>query len=68
MAPLTLTQQTPQWFWNAVPMDELLAWLQARAPNGMDDNIKKGMQAGRFKVSEKEALVPAADAYLAGTR
>jgi aminopeptidase N len=68
MAPLALTQQTPQWFWNALPMDELQTWLQAHAPAGMDANIGKGMQAGRFKVSEKEALVPAADAYLAGSR
>ncbi len=68
LSPMELAQETPQWFWNASSMDELQEWLHAHVPTGMDANIEKGMQAGRFKVSEKEALVPAADAYVAGTR
>ena len=65
LAPMTLAQDTPEYFWNSLPLDQLEAWLKAHVPAGMDANIEKGMQAARFKVSEKEALVPAADAYLA---
>ena len=65
MAPLMLAQKTPEFFWNSLPLDQLEAWLKAHLPAGMEANLETGMQAGRFKVSEKAALVPAADAYLA---
>jgi len=64
-APLELAQGTPEHFWNCLPLDQLEGWLKAHVPAGMEANIEKGMQAGRFKVSEKAALVPAADGYLA---
>jgi hypothetical protein len=32
----------------------------------MNDYIEKGMESARFQYSQKQALVPAADTYLAG--
>jgi hypothetical protein len=55
----------PEMFWNSLPPDQLQAWLKAHVPADMNDNVERGMQAVRFKVSEKAALVPAVDAYLA---
>jgi hypothetical protein len=68
LAPLFLAQYVPEYFWSSLPLDQLEAWLKAHVPAGMEDNIAKGMQAARFKVSQKQALVPAADDYLAARR
>jgi aminopeptidase N len=65
LAPLILAQYVPRFFWNSQPLDQLESWLKAHVPPAMTDNIAKGMQSARFKVTEKEALVPAADSYLA---
>jgi aminopeptidase N len=65
LAPVILTQYMPEMFWNSLPPDQLQAWLKAHVPADMNDNVERGMQAVRFKVSEKAALVPAVDAYLA---
>jgi aminopeptidase N len=51
--------------WNAVPLDDLNAWLQARVPPEMAPNLVRGMQAARFKLIKKTEMVAAADAYLA---
>jgi aminopeptidase N len=64
-APMILAQQAPQTFWNSLPLDQLQGWLKAHVPAGMDADIEKGMQSARLKVSEREALVPAAGAFLA---
>ena len=32
----------------------------------MNDYVQKGMESARFQYSQKQELVPAADAYLAG--
>jgi ERAP1-like C-terminal domain len=64
-APMILAQQAPQIFWNSLPLDQLQGWLKAQLPAGMDADIEKGMQSARLKVSEREALVPAAGAFLA---
>jgi aminopeptidase N len=65
LAPLAMAQFIPLYFWDSLPPDELQAWLKAQVPAGMSDSIAKGMEAARFKVSEKQMLVAAADAYLA---
>ena len=65
LAPLMLAQYVPQFFWNSLPLEQLEAWLKAHTPAGMDANVVTGMQAASLKVAEKQALVPAADAYLA---
>lgn len=66
--PLMLAQYVPEFLWNAVPLDELNAWLKARVPPEMAANLARGMQAARFKLSRKDALVGAADAYLASRK
>jgi aminopeptidase N len=63
--PLLLAQYVPEGMWNAVPLDDLNAWLQARVPPEMAPNLVRGMQAARFKLSKKTEMVAAADAYLA---
>jgi aminopeptidase N len=63
-APLISAQQVPQWFWSGVPLLQLEAWVRAQVPAEMAPNIERGMQTARFKLTEKQTLVAAADAYL----
>jgi len=65
-AATMLAQRTPQMFWNSLPPDQLEGWVKAHLPAGMNADLEKGMQAARLNVSQKEALVPAVAAYLAG--
>jgi hypothetical protein len=45
------------------------AWVRAHVPAEMAVNVDRGMETARNKLSEKRAIVPAADAYVrsAGT-
>ena len=64
VASLFSAQYVPEIFWNSLPPDQLEAWLKDRLPPEMSSSIAKGMETARFKLPEKQALVPAADAYL----
>ena len=66
LVPLFEAQFVPQVFWNSVPLDEMEAWIKAHVPAEMGPQIQKGMEGARFQYTQKQALVPAADAYLAG--
>jgi len=66
MAPLIQAQYVPQIFWNSMSPDDMEAWLKGHLPAEMHPSIAKGMEGARFQVSLKQALIPAADAYLAG--
>src|SRR4029077_16994364 len=66
LVPLVEAQFVPQFFWNSVPLDEMEAWIKARVPAEMGPQIQKGMEGARFQYAQKQRLVPAADAYLAG--
>ena len=61
-APLIIAQNVPVWFWDAVPPDQLESWVRAHVPAQMSPNVARGMETARFKVSEKQALLAAADA------
>jgi aminopeptidase N len=63
-APLISAQQIPQMFWSGVPPQELEAWVRANVPAEMAANIDRGMQTAHFKLTEKQRLLPAADAYV----
>ena len=60
-APLITAQNVPVWFWDAVPPDQLEAWVRAHVPAQMSANVARGMESARFKLSEKQALLAAAD-------
>jgi aminopeptidase N len=64
LSGIVLSQYVPVWFWDALPPDQLEAWLRAHVPAEMSGNIERGVQTARFLKSEKQALAPAADAYL----
>ncbi|GAC1451217.1 MAG: M1 family metallopeptidase [Steroidobacteraceae bacterium] len=66
LAPLVEAQFIPQLFWNSVSLDEMESWIKAHVPAEMGPQILKGMESARFQYTQKQALVPAADAYLAG--
>jgi len=66
MAPLFEAEFVPQVFWNSLPPDKMEAWIRAHVPAEMNDYVEKGMEGARFQYSQKQELVPAADAYLAG--
>jgi len=65
---LILTQDVPQRYWDAMPLGQLEAWIRANVPADAADGIERGLQAARFNASEKQALIPAADAYLKSSR
>ncbi|MFI4865862.1 MAG: M1 family metallopeptidase [Steroidobacterales bacterium] len=63
-APLIVAQYVPAGFWDSVPLDQLEAWVRAHVPAEMSDNVDRGMESAHFKLSEKQALVPATDEYV----
>jgi aminopeptidase N len=63
--PLATAQYVPEWFWNALPPEQLESWARARIPADLLPALERGMQSVRFRRSEQAALVSAADAYLA---
>jgi len=65
LAALFEAQYVPQIFWNSLPPDQMEAWLKAHVPSEMAPQVGKGMEGARFRVEQKQLLVPAADAYLA---
>jgi hypothetical protein len=63
-APLAIAQYIPSAYWDSTPLDQLETWVRAHVPAEMSSNIERGMETARFKLSEKQALIPAVDAYL----
>jgi aminopeptidase N len=63
-APQMMARYVPLGFWNAVPLDQIEAWIKAHVPAEMAPEIARGMEAARFQVALKKALVPATDSYL----
>ncbi len=66
-APIVLAQYIPAGYWDAVPLPELEAWIKAHIPAEMAPELSRGMESARFSVTQKEQLVPAADAYVAAS-
>ena len=64
LAPLVIAQYVPTLYWDSVPLDELETWVRAHVPAEMSANVDRGMESARFNFSEKEALIPAIDAYV----
>ena len=62
---LSLAQETPAAYWDALPLDQLEAWVRANIPTGTSDNLARGMETAHYLAAQKPALVKAADAYLA---
>jgi hypothetical protein len=64
LTTIILGQDVPEIYWDSVPLAELETWVRANCPAEAADSIEGGMQTARFKLSEKQALVPAADAFI----
>jgi hypothetical protein len=67
-APMLIAQTIPNTYWDSVPLEQLESWVRAHVPAEMSPNIERGMEAARFKLSEKKALIPEVDAYLLSRR
>jgi aminopeptidase N len=65
--PLISAQQVPTWYWNGVPIPEIEAWVRAQVPAEMSLNIERGLETARFRLSERERLLPAADAFVSAS-
>ena len=63
--PMITAQVVPEIYWNALAQDQLEAWIRAQVPQGLESTVDRGMEAARFREAERQALVPAADRYLA---
>jgi aminopeptidase N len=66
--PLRVAQQTPVVYWDALPLDQLEAWVRANIPKGVSDNLARGMETAHHLADQKLALVKAADMYLASAK
>lgn len=64
-AALMTAQDLPEVFWDAVEPAQLEAWVRARLPAEMSVNIARGMEAVAVRRAERQALVPAVDAWVA---
>jgi len=64
LTTLILGQNVPEIYWDSVPVAQLDAWVRANCPAEAADSIEGGMQTARFKLAEKQALIPAADAFI----
>jgi aminopeptidase N len=65
VGPLLVAQGTPAAYWDALPLDQLEAWVRANIPKGASDNLARGMETAHHLAAQKLELVKAADAYLA---
>jgi aminopeptidase N len=65
---LVIAEQTPGTYWDALPLDQLEAWARANIPKGAADNLARGMETAHHLAAQKQALVKAADAYLAASK
>jgi len=65
---LVIAQQTPVAYWDALPLDQLEGWAHANTPKGVSDNLARGMETAHHLAAQKQALVKAADAYLASAK
>jgi len=66
--PLVIAEQPPAVYWDALPLDQLEAWVRAKIPKGASDNLARGMETAHYLAAQKLALVKAADVYLASAR
>jgi aminopeptidase N len=66
--PLLVAEQSPAVYWDALPLDQLEAWVRANIPKGASDNLARGMETAHHLAAQKQVLVKAADAYLATAR
>ena len=66
--PIRIAEQTPAVYWDALPLDQLEAWVRAKIPAGAAGNLARGMESARYETAQKQTLVKSADAYLAAAR
>src|SRR5260370_17146692 len=64
----SIAEQPPAVYWDALPLDQLEAWVRAKIPKGASDNLARGMETAHYLAAQKLALVKAADVYLASAR
>jgi aminopeptidase N len=63
--PIVIAEQTPAAYWDALPLDQLEAWVRGNIPKGALDNLARGMETARHLAAQKPILVKATDSYLA---
>jgi aminopeptidase N len=63
-APLIIATMVPGIYWDALPLDQLEAWVRAHVPAEMANVVERGMETARFESARKRVLAPAAEAYV----
>jgi aminopeptidase N len=66
--PVVIAQQTPSIYWDALPLDQLEAWVRANISTGAAGSLARSMEGARFLLAQKKSLVHATDAYLAAPK
>jgi aminopeptidase N len=64
MTTLILGEDVPEIYWDSVPLEQLERWIKANVPAEAADTVERGMQTARFRRSQKQALIPEADAFI----
>jgi aminopeptidase N len=62
---LTLAQRVPTLLWDALPVDDLEAWLKAQVSADLGQVLDSGMEYARFAIAEQERLAHALEQELA---
>ena len=66
--PMILAQYSPEIFWQALPLDQLEAWIKGQVPADMAPNLARGMETARYRLAQKAKLSQSADAFIAGAK
>ena len=64
-APVILAESVPQIYWRAVPLADIDAWLTPRIPKALATEKQHFMDWARLRLAERNAVVSAADRYVA---
>jgi aminopeptidase N len=62
--PVILAQYCPEIYWDALPLDQLEAWIKDRAPAELAPNLARGMETARYRLAQKTRLSQSADAFI----
>ncbi len=66
--PMILAQYCPEIYGEALPLDQLEAWIRERVPADVAPNLARGMETARYKMAQKVRLAQAADAFVGSAK
>ena len=59
--PNVLAKNTPNVYWNSIPLEQLSSWIKPHLEQGMTQTLENSLDTARFKLEQKTRLVRAAN-------